>query len=453
MIVPRHVLGGNGFLAPSDRLNVASIGVGGMGGGDVAGIHRSGKANIAFLCDVDDRRAANSVKAHPKAKYYRDFREMLDKEHKHIDAVSISTPDHNHAIQALAAMQLGKHVYVQKPIAHDVWEARAMTDAAKRYKVVTQMGNQGASNDGPRMIREWVEAGLIGDVHTVYCWTDRPVWPSGIPWPTATAEVPAGLDWDLWLGTAPYKDYTEKLVPFNWRGWWDYGTGALGDMGCHLLEVPFSTLGLQYVSDVQATVGSVYYDEFKRGYYPESCPPSSHATMTFPKTAKTKGPITLHWMDGGIQPARPDELGPNELFGDGGNGILMVGTKGKILADAYGDNARLLPTTRQETVTSKYARVEGQASGHYAQWVDGCIAGYGKMELSAPFEISGPLTEALLMANLAIRGADMRIDNKYPGRNLKLLWDNEHMRVTNFDVVNQFVKRDYREGWDINYTF
>jgi len=447
-IVPRHVLGGTGFTAPSDKLVVAGIGVGGKGESDIKSFHDSGKADIAFLCDVDDRRAANSRKRFPKAKYYKDYREMLDKEHKNIDAVSVSTPDHNHAIQALAAMQLGKHVYVQKPLAHDVWEARVLTEAAKKYKVVTQMGNQGASNDGPRQAREWYEAGLIGNVHTVYCWTDRPVWPQGISWPTQKANVPAELNWDLWLGTAPQKDFVDKLVPFNWRGWWDYGTGALGDMGCHLLEVPFSVLGLTYVQDVQASVGSVYVDEFKRGYFPESCPPSSHATMTFPKAARTTGPVTLHWMDGGIQPARPEELGPNEIFGDGGNGILLIGDKGKILADTYGENARLLPTSRKENVALKYERVPGAAGGHYAQWVEACIAGYGKKEVSAPFEISGPLTEALLMANLAIRGADGR----YPGRGLKLLWDNENMKVTNFDVVNQFVKRNYRQGWDVKYT-
>jgi len=451
-IVPRHVLGGTGFTAPSDKLVVAGIGAGGKGESDIKSFHDSGKADIGFLCDVDDRRAASSRKRFPKAKYYKDYREMLDKEHKNLDAVSVSTPDHNHAIQALAAMQLGKHVYVQKPLAHDVWEARVLTNAAKKYKVVTQMGNQGASNDGPRLAREWYEAGLIGDVHTVYCWTDRPVWPQGISWPSQKANVPSELDWDLWLGTAPQKDFVDKLVPFNWRGWWDYGTGALGDMGCHLLELPFSVLGLSYVQDVQASVGSVYVDEFKRGYFPESCPPSSHATMTFPKATRTKGPVTLHWMDGGIQPARPEELGPNEIFGDGGNGILLIGDKGKILADTYGENARLLPTSRKENVALKYERVAGGAGGHYAQWVEACIAGYGKKEVSAPFEISGPLTEALLMANLAIRGADFRIDGGYPGRNLKLLWDNQAMKVTNFDVVNQFVKRTYRQGWDVKYT-
>lgn len=455
-IVPRHVLGGKGFLAPSDRLLVAGVGVGGKGQSDIAAFAASGKADIAFLCDVDDRRAAKSVKDFPKAKYYRDWREMYDKEHKNFDAVSVSTPDHNHAIQTLAAMQLGKHVYVQKPLTHDIYEARALTAAAKKYKVVTQMGNQGASNDGPRQMKEWYDAGLIGDVHTVYAWTDRPVWPQGIAWSANKAEVPKELDWDLWLGTAPYKDYVNKLVPFNWRGWWDYGTGALGDMGCHLLEAPFSVLNLKYATEVQASVGSVYVDEFKRGYFPESCPPSSHVTLKFPKTNKTKGDITVHWMDGGIQPERPEELQANETFGDGGNGTLFIGTKGKMMASTYSANPRLLPLSKNDgiKVAPKFARVPNQANGHYAQWVEAAIAGYGKNEVSSPFEIAGPLTEALLMANLAIRGADIQrkaADGKisYPGRYTKLLWDNDQMKVTNFDEVNQFVKREYRKGWTL----
>src|SRR5687768_17003542 len=240
MIVPRHVLGGKGFLAPSDRLLVAGIGVGGKGETDIKSIYNSGKADIAYLCDVDDNRAANTLKAFSKSKYYKYWPVLFEKEGKNFDAVSVSTPDHNNAVQALAAMKLGKHVYVQKPLTHDLYEARVLTDAAKRYKVVTQMGNQGASGDGVRQLMEWYDAGIIGDVHTVYCWTDRPVWPQGIPWPRAKAEVPKELDWDLWLGTAPYKDYIEKLVPFNWRGWWDYGTGALGDMGCHIVAPAFS---------------------------------------------------------------------------------------------------------------------------------------------------------------------------------------------------------------------
>ncbi|SDG92992.1 hypothetical protein SAMN05421827_11338 [Pedobacter terrae] len=454
MIVPRHVLGGTGYLAPSDRLLVAGIGVGGKGQSDLEMFYKSGKADIAFLCDVDDRRAANSVKAFPKAKYYKDWREMLDKEHKNFDAVSVSTPDHNHAIQALAAMQLGKHVYVQKPLTHDIYEARILTAAAKKYKVVTQMGNQGASNDGPRQMKEWYEAGLIGDVHTVYAWTNRPVWPQGIPWPSKKAEIPKELDWNLWLGTAPEKDYVDKLVPFNWRGWWDYGTGALGDMGCHLIEAPFSVLNLKYAKEVEASVGSVYVDEFKRGYFPESCPPSSHVTLKFPKTNKTKGDVTLHWMDGGIQPERPEELEANETFGDGGNGTLFIGTKGKMMSETYSANPKLLPLSRNKDikVAPKYARVPDGANGHYKQWVEAAIAGYGKQEVSSPFEIAGPLTEALLMANLAIRSFDIQktVNGKttYPGRYTKMLWDNDNMKVTNFDEANQFVKREYRKGWN-----
>lgn len=456
MIVPRHVLGGKGFLAPSDRLIIAGVGVGGKGKSDIAMFAQSGKADIGFLCDVDTRRAADSVKAFPKAKFYKDWREMYDKEHKNFDAVSVSTPDHNHAVQTLAAMQLGKHVYVQKPLTHDIYEARALTAAAKQYKVVTQMGNQGASNNGPRQMKEWYDAGLIGDVHTVYAWTDRPVWPQGIPWSANKADIPKELDWDLWLGTAPYKDYVEKLVPFNWRGWWDYGTGALGDMGCHLLEAPFSVLNLKYASEVEASVGSVYVDEFKRGYFPDSCPPSSHVTLKFPKTNKTKGDVIVHWMDGGIQPERPEELGANETFGDGGNGTLFIGTKGKMMSSTYSANPRLLPLSKNADikVAPKFNRVKDEANGHYAQWVEAAIAGYGKNELSSPFEIAGPLTEALLMANLAIRGADIQRKNAdgkitYPGRYTKLLWDNDQMKVTNFDEVNQFVKREYRKGWTL----
>ncbi|MEO6219382.1 MAG: Gfo/Idh/MocA family oxidoreductase, partial [Ginsengibacter sp.] len=427
----------------------------GKGESDIANFFKSGKADIAFLCDVDDRRAATSVKNFPRAKYYKDWRELLDKESKNIDAVSVSTPDHTHAVAAIAAMQLGKHVYVQKPLTHDVYEARALTDAAKRYKVVTQMGNQGSSGDGVRQLMEWYDADIIGDVHTVYCFTDRPVWPQGIPWPSNGAGVPEGLSWDLWLGTAPYKDYIEKLVPFNWRGWWDYGTGALGDMGCHIVEPAFRVLDLEYIDSVQASVGSVYVDEFKRGYFPESCPPSSHVTTKFPKTKKTKGPVELHWMDGGIQPARPEELGPNDVFGDGGNGVLFIGTKGKMMCGTYGADPKLLPLSRNKEVSipKKIARVPGGDNGHYAQWVEGAIAGYGKKELSSPFEIAGPLTEALLMANLAIRANDIRKPKgngfTYPGRYIELLWDNSNMKVTNFDEINQFVKRDYRAGYSL----
>jgi len=452
MIVPRHVLGGKGFIAPSDRLRVAGIGVGGKGESDLSEIAK-GPSDIAFLCDVDARRAANSVKRFPKAKFYTDFRELLDKEHKNFDAVTVSTPDHQHAVAAMGAMQLGKHVYVQKPLTHDIYEARMLSAAAKKHKVVTQMGNQGASGDGVRQMMEWYNAGTIGDVHTVYCWTDRPVWPQGIPWSSMKAEVPKELNWDLWLGTAPYKDYIDKLVPFNWRGWWDYGTGALGDMGCHIIEPPFRILGLGYPTSVECSVGSVYVDEFKRGYFPESCPPSSHVILKF--AGKNGKEVTFHWMDGGIQPERPEELGPNEIMGDGGNGAILIGTKGKMMCGTYGMNPTLLPTIRTKEVNVPKT-IERVPEGHYVQWVNAAIAGYDSPKnklISSPFSIAGPLTESLLMANLAIRSYDIRKEKdghtSYPGRYIKLLWDGDNMKVTNFDDANQFVKRTYRQGWSL----
>ncbi len=458
MIVPRNVLG-KGFLAPSDKLIVAGVGVGGKGRSDLANFYESGKAEIGFLCDVDDRMSEESRKKFPKAKYYKDWREMFDKEAKSFDAVSVSTPDHTHAVVAMAAMRRKKHVYVQKPLTHDIAEARALTEAADQFKVVTQMGNQGSSGDGVRQMQEWFDAGIIGDVTSVYIFTNRPIWPQGIAWPTARPAVPKELDWDLWLGTAPQKDYVDNLIPGSWRGWWDYGTGALGDLGCHLMEAPFRILGLQYALDVQASVTSVFTAFGKRGYFPDSFPPSSHATLTFPKTEKTKGEVIMHWMDGGIKPERPAELGADEVFGDGNSGILFIGTKGKMMASEYAANPRLLPLSRNNEVKvpQTIKRVPGSADGHYAQWVEGCIAGYGNMELSSPFKKAGPLTEAILMANLGIRAADTpkpRANGKgndYPGANMKLLWDYKNMRVTNLEEVNRFVKREYRKGWTLDF--
>ena len=459
-IIPRHVMGGKGFIAPSDRLIVAGIGVGGKGESDLNEFFKSGKADVAFLCDVDDKQSAASRTRFPKAKFYKDYREMIDKESKNFDAVSVSTPDHNHAVQAMAAMQLGKHVYVQKPLTHDIYEARMLTEAALRYKVVTQMGNQGASGDGVRQLMEWHNAGVIGQVHDVYVWTDRPVWPQGIAWPKQTAPVPQNLDWNLWLGTAPQKDYVENIAPFNWRGWWDYGTGALGDMGCHLIEAPFRVLNLGYPTEAACSVSSYYTGPFRRGYFPESAPAASHVTLKF-KGKKNKDDIVMHWMDGGIQPERPEELGPNEIMGDGGNGVIFVGTKGKMMCDTYGANARLLPLSRNRDLKTsvKIARVPGGAGGHYKQWVEACIAGFNSNEaknLSSPFSIAGPLTETVLMGNLAIRSYDLRKERAaepgrydYPGRGIKLLWDGDNMKITNFDEANQFVKRQYRSGWNL----
>ena len=445
-IVPRHVLG-RGFVAPSDKLNIAGIGVGGKGQSDLAEFSKSPKANIAFLCDVDERQAANSFKRFPDAKRYKDWREMLDKEHNNIDAVSVSTPDNVHAVAAIAAMQLGKHVYVQKPLTHDIYEARMLTEAAKRYKVVTQMGNQGASGDGVRQMQEWYNAGIIGDATSLYIWTNRPVWPQGTGYPATKDDIPKELDWDLWLGPAEMQDYHKEFVPFSWRGFWAFGTGALGDMGCHLIDPAFKTVGLGYPSEVECSQVSIYEKMWTPDYFPESCPAASSIKLKFPGK-DGKPDVKMYWMDGGIRPERPDELGPDEVFGDkdGSGGVLIIGTKGKMMCGTYGSDPKLLPVSRtnEVNVPKTLARVP---EGHYVQWINACIAGYGKMELSSPFDYAGPLTETILMGNLALRSWNVKNGRNWPGRK-KLLWDAVNMKITNFDEANQFVKREYRSGWE-----
>ncbi len=448
-IVPRFVLGGPGYLAPSDTLYIAGIGVGGKGTSDLTGFAKNPKAKISFLCDIDDRQAMESKTNFPTAKYYKDFRVMLDKEAKNIDAVSVSTADHTHAVAAMAAMQRGKHVYVQKPLTHDIYEARMLTEAAKKYKVVTQMGNQYASADYVRTAKEYVDAGLIGDVHTVSCWSNRPVWPQGIPTPTGKHEIPKEVDWDLWLGPVKHVDYNPAYHPFNWRGWWNFGTGALGDMACHIMDAAFRILPIDYPSEVECSTTTAWSDFFVMADYKDSCPASSIIHLKFPRT-DGKGTINFTWMDGGLVPKRPDELLPDEMMGDGGNGYIFEGTKGKLIGN-YERPPILLPSKRMKEETlpkPTLARVQGGEEGHYTQWVDACIAGYGKIKLSSPFEYAGPFTEAVLMGNLAIRSYGMRNDKGFPGRK-KLLWDAKNMKITNFDEANQFVKSEYRPGWNL----
>ena len=462
-IMPRHVLGGKGFIAPSDKIVIAGIGAGGKGESDLWNFYNSKKAEIGFLCDVDDRSAKLSRGRYPKALYYKDYREMLEKHNKSIDAVSVSTPDHMHGIQAMTAMQMGKHVYVQKPMAHDIYEARTMTEAARKYKVVTQMGNQGTSGDGVRKLTEWYNAGIIGDVHTVYAFTDRPVWPQGISIPKDKPLIPNELHWDLWLGTAPQRDYFDNLVPFNWRGWWDYGTGALGDMGCHIIAPAFTVLDLGYPISAECSVATNYTQPWNAVKHPDCAPIASHIILTF--LNKNKQEIKFHWMDGGILPERPKDLLPNEaMCGDekgefNGNGVIFLGSKGAMMSSAYGENPRLIPTrlTKDVNVPETLRRVKGGSeTGHYVEWVEACIAGYGSKlanNLSSKFDLAGPLTETVLMGNLAIRSneickADSKGKDTYPGKNIQLLWDGPNMKITNFEEANQFVKRTYRSGWN-----
>ena len=472
-IIPSHTVSGLGHVAPSDKLYIAAIGCGGEGASDIDHYAKAPKKNavVAFLCDVDDRQAAPRIKEFPDAKFYYDWREMFDKENKNFDAVSIATPDHNHAIMGLGAMQLNKHLYLQKPLSHDIYEARILTQAASKYKVITQMGDQGASCDGMRTLREWIEAGILGDIEEVYCWTDRPVWPQGIPWPTQRPKVPKELKWDLWLGTAAYTDYIDNLVPFNWRGWWRFGTGALGDMGCHIMGPPFKLLELGYPYEVSCSASTVYDGIFTEAQYPESGPVSS--SIRFNYKLKNGRDLRLYWMDGGITPERPVELEPdknmNDIMGDWPGlfdyegATLFIGTKGKAACGWGGRNPILLPLSLNEIVQvpKKYPRVEGDMDGHWWQWVDACIAGYGNAEVDSPFEgYAGPLTETVLMGNLLLRSFNIREKVKrtdpvygemegfvFPGRYITYKWDGENMRITNFEPANQFVKRTYRQGW------
>jgi len=453
-IVPRHVLG-RGFIPPSDKLNIAAIGCGGKAEVNLAYAFNKGSDNIVALCDVDDRMAVKARAQWPKVPYYKDYRELLDKEVKNIDAVIISTPDHMHAPIALQAMQLGKHVYCEKPLTHDIYEARALTQAAEKYKVVTQMGNQGSSGNDTRKVETWIQDGILGDVHTVHVWTNRPVWPQGISRPKEKFNVPAELDWNLWLGTSPPRDFNPIYLPAIWRGWVDWGTGALGDMGCHFIDVPYRALKLGYPVSVECSTGGVWTGFFEEAVYGESYPPSSKIHLQFPARGNVK-PVELIWYDGGIKPKRPEELLPDEPFGEVDGGILFEGTKGKLMAGLFGRNPVVLPTSQmkdRQMPPSKYPFVEGAESGHQQQWVKACKKGFGAYT-SSPFSIAGPLTETVLMGNLAVLSYNYveKVNNRreYPGRK-KLLWNGEDMRITNFEPANQFVKRNYREPWKLSF--
>ncbi len=467
-IVPRHVLG-KGFTPPSDKLNIAAIGAGGKGQSDIINAWVNGANNVTALCDVDFSRAKAAADKFPDAKKFADFRVMFDQMGKDIDAVTISSPDHTHAIAAMAAMQLGKHVYVQKPLTHNIREARMLTEAARKYRVVSQMGNQGASNPGQTQMMEWFNKGLIGKVSTVYIWTNRPVWPQGIPVPTDKPAMPESMskeNWDLFIGPAQYVDYHPLYHPFKWRGWWNFGTGALGDMGCHLIDPAFRVLGLGYPTEVECSVGSTFLKDWTPEYVPEGCPTSSNVQLKFPATKKNASPVTMIWTDGGIRPFHPDLVPASDPLGDNdsSNGVIMIGTKGVMTCGTYG----LVPKVYLKNGTklempkpplpdpSKPAPVTIPEYAHQKSWTEACKAGFDSKEhkaLTSSFDYSGPLTETVLMGNLAIRSYNLRrpaANNRFEfyGRQ-KLLWDGTNMRITNFEDANQFVGREYREGWKL----
>ena len=416
--------------SPNNKLNIAAIGVGGMGSGN---IEKCSEENIVALCDVDLKRGGKTFGAHPKAKRFRDFRVMLDKMEKEIDAVIIATPDHTHAIATMDAMRRGKHVYTQKPLTHTIWEARQLTEASKRYGVATQMGNQGHSSNGARQTVEWIRSGVIGEVREVHCWSDRPLrgtrfekrlyWPQGVAHrPEKKEAVPDTLDWDLWLGPAPYRDYSSAYVPFDWRGWWDFGTGALGDMGCHIIDHPYWALKLGYPTSVEASSTHIHS---------ETAPLASLVTYHFPARGELP-PVRMVWYDGGIKPPRPEELEPHEEWPV--DGVLYVGARGKIMHKSHGGRPTLLPLSRMNDFQRPDETLPRIKGSHEQNWIDACKGG---APACSNFNYSGPLTEVVLLGNLAIRTEG------------HLLWDGPNMRVTNNEAANEFVRREYRQGWKL----
>jgi len=455
-IIPRSVLG-RGFIAPSDKLNIAVIGGGGKGYSDMVNAWNKGASNIAAICDVDWNMATKGFEKFPNANKYKDFRKLLDNE-KDIDALTISTPDHTHAIIAHSAMQLGKHVYVQKPLTHNIYEARVLTETARKNKIVTQMGNQGASGPGVKQMMKWFDKGLIGNVSEAHVWTNRPVWPQGSAAPTEKPALLEGLDWDNWIGPAQWVDYHPLYHPFKWRGWWNFGTGALGDMGCHLMDPPYRILGLEYPTEVESSVGAIFTQDWTPDYHPGSCPPSSRTQLKFKATKKNPVELKFNWTDGGLRPFHPELIPADHPLGEenSSNGVLMIGVKGIMTCGVYGRNPKIYLNSGELILPPKEEEKKSLPEhGHQVDWVNACKAGFNSKEhkvLTSSFDYAGPLTESVLMGNLAIRSYNLREKNgrsfDYPGRK-KLIWDGVNMKVSNYEPANQFVKRESREGWNI----
>ncbi len=435
-IVPRHVVGGPGHAAPGDKLNIAGVGVGGMGKNNLWACETE---NIVALCDVDDEYAAPVFERYPKATRYRDFRQMLEKQ-KDIDALIIATPDHTHAPIAMAAMKMGKHVYVQKPLTHSVYEARMLTEAARQYKVATQMGNQGHSGDAIRMVCEWIWDGAVGPVHEVHAWTNRPVWPQGeeVDRPKETPPVPATLDWDLWLGPAARRPYHPIYLPERWRAWWDFGTGSLGDLGCHVLDPVFWAMKLKHPVSVEACTSTYWHEMWKKTEPKnETYPRSTIVRFKFPAREGMPA-MDLTWWDGGMMPPRPAELEEGRQMGDSDGGLLFIGERGTLMTGCFGSSPRLIPEAKMREYkkpAQTIDRIPDGMGGHEKDWVRACKGG---KPASSNFDYSGPLSEMVLMGNLAVR---------FP--NKKLLWDGPNMQVTNDASANGYVRRQYRQGWTL----
>jgi predicted dehydrogenase len=434
-VLPRHVLGGQASPAPSDKLNIAAVGVGGMGQNYMEGCNSE---NIVAIADVDYEFAAPVFKKYPAARTYRDYRVMLEKE-KGIDAVIIGTPDHSHAVIAMAAIGLRKHVYVAKPMTRTVHEARSLTKAAREAKVATQMSVQSCSTDPAVTTEEWIKAGVAGPVREVHVWTDRPVWPQALARPRESVAVPTTLDWDIWLGPAPARPFHPVYHPFNFRGWYDFGTGALGDMACHTFHIIVKALDLGAPLSVSAT-RTVSREALKgdekpdpdwarsrEGVYPETFPASSITTWDFPARGG-QPPVRMHWYEGGLRPPRPVEMAAVRNLGV--DGILFVGEKGILQSDFTGGPRLLNPAQQQGFAPPP--KTLPRTIGHYLEWVAACKGG---KPATCNFDFAGPVAEIALLGVIAQR----------TGKHLA--WDAANMRFTNDAGANQFLNPPYRAGW------
>jgi predicted dehydrogenase len=414
LVLPSRVLS-----EPSKKLNLAGIGVGGMGGGYLRAVESE---NIVALCDVDKNFAAKPFARYPKAKRYTDYRVMLEKE-KHIDGIVIGTPDHWHAPIALAALALKKPVYCAKPLTHTVWEARILTEAAANAGVATQMSVQANANEEHRLIAEWISAGLIGKVTEVHTWSNRPIWPQGIDRPKDGPSAPETLDWNLWLGPAPERPYHPAYHPFKWRGFWDFGCGALGDMGCHHFDPIFRALKFTAPTSVEGeSVGS----------NDESAPTKATIIYQFPARDELP-PVKVVWYDGGRKPERPVELEPGRRMDSTYGGTLYIGDKGKILTGGLGENPRIIPEAKMKEATLPDKTLT-RSPGHYKEWI---LAAKGGLAPGAEFAYGGPVTEAVLLGNVAIRADE------------KFTWDAPKLETSSAEA-NSYLSKEYRNGFEIS---
>lgn len=424
-IVPRSVLGGKPrHIAPSEKLNIAAIGIGGKGHSDLE--YAMGE-NVIALCDVDQAYAAKAFALVPGARKYTDYREMIEKE-KELDAVIVATPDHHHAPASILAMQHGLHVYCQKPLTHTVYEARRMRETAKKYGVVTQMGNQGTSENGLRRAVELIQDGVIGDVTEVHVWTNRPIWPQGMEVKMEEKPVPSTLDWKLWLGPTADRPYSDAYLPFKWRGFYDWGTGALGDMACHTANMAFMALNLGYPTSIEAQTAPK----------PEKAYPAwSIINFQFPARGKMP-PVKFVWYDGGKMP--PPELSQGAKFPNSGS--LLVGKNGTLFSpNDYGAKFVLLPEEKFKGMKEEIAKPPqrlphglGDDRGHHQEWIKACK---GEGKTMSNFDYAALLTETILLGNVAMRAGE------------KLEWDGEKMRATNTRSADKYVKNEYLNGYAV----